>query len=49
MRQNIRRINLTLNRKVEPEIIQHLEQQPNIRQYLIGLVRRDMGEQKAGD
>lgn len=49
MRQNIRRINLTLNRKTEPEIIDYIESKDNIRKYLISLIKRDMDAQKAGD
>lgn len=48
-KDNIRQIKLALNRLTEADVIQQLEHQPNIRQYIIRLVRKDMDAQKAGD
>lgn len=39
---NIRRINLKLNRATMPDVLAHLEAQPNMQGYLIGLIKADM-------
>lgn len=41
-RVNLKQIKLALNRQTEQEIIDQLEKQPNIRQYIIGLIKADM-------
>lgn len=41
---NLRQFALKLNRTSEKDVIDHLEKQKNIRQYLIGLIRKDMGD-----
>lgn len=40
--ENIRRINLKLNRKLEPELVEWVESHESIQGYIIGLIRADM-------
>ncbi len=41
-KENLRRFALKLNRKTEADVIEHLEKQSNIRQYLIDIIRQDI-------
>ena len=41
-RAKLRAFALRLNRDVEQDVIDQLEKQPNVRQYLIKLVREDI-------
>lgn len=43
-KKNLRQFRLALNRMTEQDVIDHLEQQPNIRQYIIGLIKSDMAK-----
>ena len=41
-RNNLRSFTFKLNRNNEKDVIEHLEKQPNKRDYLIRLIRKDM-------
>lgn len=41
-KDNLRQFILKLNRKSEGDVIEHLEKQTNVRQYLISLIRKDI-------
>lgn len=41
-RENLRQVKFALNRETDKDVIEHVEKQPNIRQYIIGLIRKDM-------
>lgn len=41
-KNNLKQFTLKLNRSNESDVIDHLERQENVRQYLIGLIRKDM-------
>lgn len=40
--KNYRRINFPLHRVIDADILEHLEKQPNKRQYLKDLIKADM-------
>lgn len=42
MANNIRRFQLAINRNTEPDLLAHLESQPNLQGYLKTLIRADM-------
>ncbi|MBQ0035538.1 MAG: hypothetical protein KBT35_01325 [Firmicutes bacterium] len=48
-KQNQVRIYLELNKNSEDDVIQKLESVPNKRQYLIGLVRKDLNARLSAD
>jgi len=41
-RENLRQVKFALNRETDKDVIEHIEKQSNIRQYIIGLIRKDM-------
>ena len=41
-KSNIRRYSFTINKTNDKDVLDHLEKQPNKREYLIGLIRKDM-------
>lgn len=41
-RNNIKKISFELNKTNDKDVIDHLEKQPNKRDYLIGLIRKDI-------
>lgn len=43
-RTNLKQVKLTLNRLTDQGIIDHLGKQPNVRQYIIGLIKADMAK-----
>ena len=49
MANNIRRFQLAINRKTEPDLLAHLESQPNLQGYLKSLIRADMAAKKTGE
>lgn len=42
MKKTIRRYTVDVNRNTEPELLAHLEKQPNVAKYIKGLIRADM-------
>ena len=42
----VRKFTVDVNRNTEMEMLEHLERQPNVNQYIKGLIRADMGKQK---
>lgn len=42
---NIRRFVLNCNRVTMPDLLAHLEAQPNVQRYLISLIQADMDKQ----
>ena len=49
MANNIRRFQLAINRNTEPDLLAHLESQPNLQGYLKSLIRADMAAKKTGE
>ena len=43
-KENLRQINLKLNKVTDKDVLDHIEKQPNKRDYLIKLIRKDMDE-----
>ena len=41
-KDNLRQVVLKLHRTNDKDVLDHLEKQPNKREYLIGLIRKDM-------
>ncbi len=41
-KENIKRYSFELNKTTEKEVFEHLEKQPNKRDYLISLIKKDM-------
>ena len=41
---NIRRIVIQINRKLEPELLEYVEQHENKQGYILDLIRSDMAE-----
>jgi len=41
-KENIKKLILDLNKTSDKDVIDHLDKQPNKKEYLIGLVRKDM-------
>lgn len=41
-KKNIREYRIKINRLTEPELLEHLDAQPNIQGYVKELIRRDM-------
>ena len=41
---NIRRIVIQINRKLEPELLEYVEQHKNKQGYILDLIRSDMAE-----
>jgi len=48
-KQNQKRFEFYINRESDPEVLEWFELQPNKRQYLIDLIRKDMNEKKPVD
>lgn len=46
MKKAIRHFTLDINRNTEPELLSHLEAQPNVAKYLKQLIRADMAATK---
>ena len=43
-KENIKKIILDLNKTTDKDVLDHLDKQPNKKEYLIGLVRKDIEE-----
>lgn len=43
MKKTVRRFTVDVNRNTEPELLAHLEKQPNVAKYIKGLIRADIG------
>lgn len=43
-KENLKRVDFYLNKKNESDVIEHLDKQPNRREYLINLIRKDIEE-----
>ena len=43
-KENLRQITLKLNKVTDKDVLDHIEKQPNKRDYLIKLIRKDMSE-----
>jgi precorrin-6B methylase 2 len=47
IKKNVRQFSFKVSKIYEPEVVQYLESQPNINEYLMQLVKADMEKQKA--
>lgn len=42
----VRKFTVDVNRNTEPDILEHMEKQTNVNQYIKGLIRADMEKNK---
>ena len=48
-KESIKRVEFYLHKELDKDVLEWLEKQPNKREFLIGLIRKDMNEKRPSE